>query len=196
MVMVTDWNNSFLRISYQILSCILWMWNVSLINCSFLTIFYFRCKFFLPRFWLTTKFFFFLVPIASAPDLCQTMENLSVQDDLATQVSKVCHDLWFYSVLLGVLIATDNINYAWNSLLLLNQKVHHSSQNSVNPSFDYTRLNTFNYMEKILPSPENFNPLPALTLQSTWDLTLSHTHTAGSRSEPPMSLLLVLAFCQ
>jgi hypothetical protein len=27
-------------------------------------------------------------------------------------------------------------------------------------------------------------------------LTLSHTHTAGSRSEPPMSLLLVLAFCQ
>jgi hypothetical protein len=29
-----------------------------------------------------------------------------------------------------------------------------------------------------------------------WVLTLSHTHTAGSRSEPPMSLLLVLAFCQ
>jgi hypothetical protein len=27
-------------------------------------------------------------------------------------------------------------------------------------------------------------------------LTLSHTHTAGSHSEPPMSLLLVLAFCQ
>jgi hypothetical protein len=27
-------------------------------------------------------------------------------------------------------------------------------------------------------------------------LTLSHTHMAGSRSEPPMSLLLVLAFCQ
>jgi hypothetical protein len=27
-------------------------------------------------------------------------------------------------------------------------------------------------------------------------LTLSHTPTAGSRSEPPISLLLVLAFCQ
>jgi hypothetical protein len=27
-------------------------------------------------------------------------------------------------------------------------------------------------------------------------LTLLHTHTAGSRSEPPLSLLLVLAFCQ
>jgi hypothetical protein len=27
-------------------------------------------------------------------------------------------------------------------------------------------------------------------------LTLSHTHMGGSRSEPPMSLLLVLAFCQ
>jgi hypothetical protein len=26
--------------------------------------------------------------------------------------------------------------------------------------------------------------------------TVSHTHTAGSRSEPLMSLLLVLAFCQ
>jgi len=30
----------------------------------------------------------FCFVIASAPDLCQTMENLSVQDDLAKQVSK------------------------------------------------------------------------------------------------------------
>jgi hypothetical protein len=35
-------------------------------------------------------------------------------------------------------------------------------------------------------------------IPSSWAeaLTLLHTHTAGSLSEPPMSLLLVLAFCQ
>jgi hypothetical protein len=45
-----------------------------------------------------------------------------------------------------------------------------------------------------LPTPKPY--VKFLIGEPHWLLTLRHTQTAVSQSEPPMSLLLVLAFCQ
>jgi hypothetical protein len=64
----------------------------------------------------------------------------------------------------------------------------------------YSLLNNNNVGNLILSIPLSiiiqYNSINQIAVQHNCLLTLSHTHTAGSRSEPPMSLLLVLAFCQ